>query len=210
MLSDAGLKLLVRSEPLSLSERARLLDARRELIRPCLEKMSLTELGQVEWLRMGLHGKHALNIDDPKLTGGPAYSLKTLGIFGSQLTSKVDYKQTRADMSGTRVLWGLGRDGDWLLGDVHYVLEPGHKGRGYERATELYIRFATAFDILVATGQDLGRILEELRDAITRWRQRREQLLKLALDVEASALAEDRLLCALHQAAHGFAIKPSH
>ena len=116
MPSTNGLEILVRDGRKWLE----LIEARREQIKPYLDKCSLKTLGSLECLQFESF-KHSINLDGPSvICPGKQFSLETQGIFNLQPYSSI-YHVPNTGYSDGRVyvpkdgimkIWGLTRSNE--------------------------------------------------------------------------------------------------
>jgi len=125
MPSTNALGLLVRKKPLSEGEWYELIEHRRQMLLPHLNKFSLAELGQVKWYGNSIQGDSLKSLlsgkSDSVVTKLPGtYFLGTRGIF----------MPTLEVVGNTSFTWGIAKDGTWLLCEGKF--EIGTVGMGYE------------------------------------------------------------------------------
>ncbi len=156
MPSTAGLEMFLRKDQITNSEWLRLLEARRLLINPYLDSITLPELGTLECLYSDVR-EHILRMDSPDVCGkNENFCLGTQGIFfasNREYTSPDPFTSGTVCRDGRMHIWGLTRSSVWVLAMVTFVGEKGYKGRGYERAKTVTIR-----------PEDLSVIAEKTRE----------------------------------------------
>lgn len=202
MPSNEGLKLLVSKETIDEVMWYRLIQARRALIKPHLDKFTLPELGSLECLRSEVGFTHHLAMDTPTVAGDKRFSLKTQGIFdraihADQRIPNSGYQAESGYVScpdGIMYVWGLTRSSDWLLIKVEFKGEPGYKNRGYERAQTVTIYEETLEAIMAVIKVEPISMWRMLGNKIKEWTEFRERLYHQALDISRIVETEELLL----------------
>lgn len=190
MPSTEGLKLLVRKTQPDFGEWLELLDARRRMLNPYLDNVSLGKLGGVACIGR-FDVLKCLGEDTPVVQGDePTLNLETQGIFS--------LKQTRTVPKGDGSLhfWGLTRSSHWILVQVEFkILRPVFAGKfDHEAATSVIIQHATPGQIVKATGYTVGEMWKELGEAVYEWRSQREKLYRAMQNLTQQIAAEEQAL----------------
>jgi hypothetical protein len=202
MPSIKGLELLIRKSQPTDKQWVRLIEARRDLIKPYLDSFTLTELGTLECLRRETF-KHALRLDISTTTGDERFSLKTQGIFCVQPYSAVEKipqsncffpERCSGCSNGKMRVWGLTRSGIWVLVTIDFVGECGYKNRGYERATDVEIVEADLPVIIKETKEKPQQMWEELGKAIIDFAEKRELLYRQVANLAKMVRIEELAL----------------
>ncbi len=188
-----GMEILGRKQSISEEEWVALIEARRDLIKPHLDKFTLTELRNIQCLRSEVSFSHAVRNDSPKVSGDEEFSLNTQGIFDNPRSAEIRIPNSGfrpgphglATPNGKLQIWGLARSGQWVLVTVNFVGEAGYKDRGYERATEVLIVSTTIETIINQTKENPLEIWKTLGQAIKNFAEHR-----LALYEATEALAQ--------------------
>lgn len=200
MPSTKGLEVFVRKNQLADEEWFGLIEARRELIKPHLDSITLPELGALECMRSELSFKHMLRSDVSTTTGDERFSLDTQGIFCMQSLSAVEwipnsgYRPPPGGVNrpdGTMRVWGLTRSGLWVLVTISFVGEEGRKGLGYERAWMVEIVEADLPTIAAKTKEKPQWIWKEFGEVIRDIARHRKSLYNQALNLAQIVVAEE-------------------
>ena len=141
------LKILTNRKPLSTDEWYELIEARKELIGPYLDRFTLRELRSVDCL---YHEGHFGPLGYAKTVRSRAgLSLETQGLFGHDFKSRKKtglergvhtwYADTRIPANGKLSIWGLTRKKQWIIAIVSYEGSAGYKDRGREDPTQVRI-----------------------------------------------------------------------
>jgi len=203
MPTTKGIELLVRKDPISDEEWYSLIEARRSLIKPHLNLFSLRELGNIQCLEQEgptfLHGLYAPFSDTPAVTGDTRFSLKTQGIFYHPWSGDQRSGYPHDEMM---YIWGLTRDGLWLLVEVKFKSEAGYKGRGYERAQTVHIQESDLPTIIAKTKSKPEEIWRVLSEAIKEWTRFRGRVYHEALELMRVIEAEELMLSLVPRAEH--------
>jgi len=203
MPSTNGLELLVRKTNPDYGEWLELLEARRVLLKPHLDSVTLPSLGVVECLASSIaeYHFHSIRSDSPIVKGDGRFSLETQGIFpaaGQHIyTPNSGYHAPPGGIpspDGVMLLWGLTRSGHWILAEIEFQGLAGHKGRGREKALSVDIQEATPARIVERTKSTAQAIWEELGRAIKRWLKNRQWLYFQMEEVARQVEMEERAL----------------
>lgn len=203
MPSTEGLEVLVRKVPLTDEEWLGLVAARRELIKPHLDSLTLPELGSLSCMRSETNFTHELRWDALTLLGDERFSLKTQGIFRVQpwsVVEKIPNSGFRPEPGctpcpdGMKQVWGLTRSGLWVLAAISFVDQAGYKGRGYERARTIEIQEVDLPTIVAKTKEKPQRMWEELGKAIRGFADHREWLYEQARNLARMVAVEELAL----------------
>lgn len=173
--STKGLELLCRIKPLSDEEWLELVERRRQIITPYLDSFTLSTLGQVEFLHSEA-GIHQIRHDSPECFGGQ-FDLKTQGIFNTTFMSRIQFPgSVLNDSGGVQYVWGLTRNGEWIMAGVTYNNVRGYKGRGYQRAIRVEIEKTTIPLILSVCKFTCEAVWLTLEHAVLSFEQNRKKL----------------------------------
>ena len=195
MPSTKGVEVFIRKNPLTDKEWLGLIEARRELIKPYLDSITLPELGSLECLKIDTY-MHALNNNAPSLTEDEQLSLKTQGLFFKQprsVVKEISGKGCLFSSGGITWVWGLTRSGLWVLVTINFIGELGYKNRGYERAETVEIVESDLSTIVAITKEEPQQMWKELGETIKGFAEHHKplynQMLRLAQMVEIEELA---------------------
>ena len=202
MPSTTSFEIFVRQQPLIAEEWIRLIEARRELIKPYLNSFTLSELGNVKCLRRE-------NFVDElgsyfETCGDARFSLKTQGIFFMQPWAAIEYTPNSGSSSschgvyrprdGTKKIWGLTRSAEWVIATVSFAGTSGYKERGREVMTGVEIVEADVARILAETKTPAEEIWRNLGSAIKDFTKKRRSLYAQAQQLANRVEAEELLL----------------
>lgn len=180
-----SLEILVRNGPLNEGDWLGLVAARRNLIVPHLDKFTLSELGELKCIRSEEGHYHEILRDNPKVRGDNRFSLKTQGIFQQAWKAIEQDPQDMVNIypagvvnlaGGTIVVWGLTRDGAWIVAHIAYVAELGYKSRLRHRAELIDIDKVDLLTLISLTREEPRKIWQLLGEAVKRWRENRKML----------------------------------
>lgn len=177
--------LALRNTPLNAQEWCKLIEARSSCIRPHLNSFTLSTLGRLMFLgpsRSSMYRySHSLEDDAPVVSneGDISVSLETQGIFACP-ESGIQYSE---DVSkgyfalaggvrcpgGVKYIWGLTRDGRWILAEVTFRGTQGSNFLGYEKAEKVHIGPASIPLILSITRSRPQEMWHTLGQAVTQW-----------------------------------------
>ncbi len=196
-----GLEMLVRRFALERDEWVRLIEARRDIMKPFLASFNFPELGSFDCMRSEVSSRHMLWLDDPTLSGDSAFSLTTEGIFQVQPWEAIErivgsgYRGDSINCpDGVMRLWGLTRSGDWIIVTIGFIGEAGYKGRGYERARTVTVVKANLSRMFMETKEDPNTVFSRLGREIKGWAEHRERLAKQAASIACFAELEEHML----------------
>ena len=206
MCPKKGLETFIREKQLTDKEWLDLIETRREIIKPHLDSLLLTELGSLACMQSSGNFNHGLQQDVSMSGGDKRFSLKTKGIFGKQPWEAVNripnsgYRPGPGYINipdGTMQVWGLTHSGLWVLVTIDFVGESGYKDRGYERATAVKV-VETSLPLLVfETEEEPEVIWEEIGKTIKRCVEDRKNLYHQALGLAQAVEAEEFALSLL-------------
>ena len=182
MPNSDGLRFFVRKMVLDHEGWLKLLEARRQLIKPHLDKIPLTKLSKLPCLKRE-YVLCDMAYSSLQNTGDPRFSLETHGIFELALHE-----------DNARWAWGLTRDGLWVLFKVSFTRESGYKDRGADLATAIEINEIPLADLLARTGTHPETVWRRLGKVICDWTEHRRQLYHQARSVSAIVVAEEAAL----------------
>ena len=162
-----GLSLLVRREPLTPEDWVKLVEARRALIKPCLDSISLPKLGT-------LGGKPPLYARFAGLVNYPAWQ-DIQGFFKLLDRRGID------EETNYQVIWGLTRSGEWL-----------HATGIYARREDCWKECSIKIECPISTTSLLEKLVPDLGyPAMTIWqdleeciRKAKEERQKLLISIE--------------------------
>ena len=204
MPSTKGLKLLVRTTQPDYGEWLELLEARRVLLKPHFDSITLRKLGDVECLRSG-NSATRLGFARP-LVGDKRFSLETQGVFATiwkcTYVPHSGYQAPPGGVSspdGILHFWGLTRDALWILVAVQFKGEAGYKNSGHQTAVSVDIQEATPARIVEKTERTALEIWRRLGETARSWLQERQILYQhiqnlttqIAMEEQALALIEE-------------------
>jgi len=198
MGQNNGFEFLARNTPLTDEEWVGLIETRRELIKPHLDSFTLPELGALKCLRQEGSFLNEIQLTVSESTGDTEFSLKTQGIFHAQEWADMErvpnsgYPPANC-LNGTMRIWGLTRNGEWVLVTVDFIGEPGWKNRGCERATSVNIVKSDVPAILAQTKVKPHHMWEKIGHAIIGFAERRRNLYEQALKLAKQVAVEDNL-----------------
>ena len=206
MCPKKGLETFIREKQLTDKEWLDLIETRREIIKPHLDSLLLTDLGSLACMQSSINFNHHLRQDVSTSRGDERFSLKTKGIFGKQPWKAVNripnsgYRPGPGYINipdGTMQVWGLTHSGLWVLVTVDFVGESGYKDRGYERATTVKV-VETSLPLLVFETKEEPKVIwEEIGKTIKRWAEDRKNLYHQARDFAQVVEAEEFTLSLL-------------
>ncbi len=168
--------------PLTTAEWYQLIEARKGLIGPYLDRFTLKELRAVECLYRETRFTGTLG---GLVCSSGGFSLETQGIFGHSFKSRkkmsqgVEMHAWHGDLSipadGRLSIWGLTRQKTWIVAIVSYKGSAGYKDRGREDATHVRIEevklpamvklsCCTPQEIWLALGKQLREFVEIRRN----------------------------------------------
>ena len=186
------IKTFLRTTGLEKNEWLQLIEDRRQRIKPHLASFTLGTIGEIDCLRGGPGAASTYRIDwsDPARIGDEDYTLKTRGIFFPQPRNRMvripDTGFTDTNglclQNGTLFVWGLARDGHFILAEVAVVGEQSTHAPAYgrERATVVNIQQAVPATILERSGERPWGMWTKLGGEIQRWARDRESLWRSA------------------------------
>lgn len=177
---NKGVSLLLQRPEVTRKERFALLEARRELVKPHLHQFKLPTLSDVKCLKQEHHA-HELGLDRFSLESNIAVGPEFRGMFGYGVR-KIEPGGRRYP-NGTRYLWGLMREGDWVLITVEFKGERGYKDRGYERAETVRVESSNPQQICEVCEIEPEQIAKVIWDYVEHWRMKRETALRHADEV---------------------------
>ncbi len=204
MPSTKGLELLVRKTKPDYGEWLELLEARRVLLGPHLNSITLRKLGDIECLRSE-NSATRIGFARP-LVGDKRFSLETQGVFATiwkcDYVPHSGYQAPPGGLSspdGVLCFWGLTRDALWILVAVQFKGEPGYKQRGMQTAVSVDIQEATPARIVEKTERTAQEIWRRLGEATQSWLRERQLLYhriqeltnQIAMEEQALALIEE-------------------
>ena len=198
MLSTAGVELLIREGQLTDKRWRDLVEARRKLVKPFLDSLTLPELGALRCLKTE-HYEHELSLSGT-VTGDDRFSFKTQGIFGVASRKSIPgsgYQAPpggRSCPDGTMKIWGLTRGGLWILVTASYAGTYGWKGRGQELAQTIEVQEADLDTILAKTGAKPQYIWEEIGEAVKGWLKRSAILYGRVVQLAERVKAEETIV----------------
>jgi len=197
------LKLLFRKKPLKLEDWLILVEARAEQAKLFLKISSLPELGHTKCLKLhSLEDSHPLEFDSPRLIGvddTPFLSLKTQGIYSLSCKNyhpDTGYKAPPGGVSypdGHMALWGLTRDGEWVVVMVNFVGVADYK-YGKEVARSVKILQTDLATMVNVTGVEPETIWDKLGEVVWELTRRRERLYKEALGLAQALEMQDKII----------------
>lgn len=209
MPSTKGLELLVRKTKPDYGEWLELLEARRSLLKPHLDSITLQQLGDVKCLlsesfdtplRLGLR------LSAHTSTGDARFSLKTQGIFAKKWQSThipntgfQAYPGGISSPDGFLYLWGLTRDALWILVKVDFHGEAGYKNRGKQAAVSVDIQEANPARIVEETSSTALDIWQRLGEATHGWLQDRRMLFLQIEELVHQVMAEEQALSVIQE-----------
>lgn len=200
---ENGLAILARRNALTEEDWQRLVEARLEMIRPHLQDVILKTLGDIRMIR-DYFGTHDLKRDGPQVDGGK-FSLATQGIFpnddswASVASVEYDRDSSMSATATTHRLWGLTRDGEWIVIEVYSTIgqEPyKYEGRTEEvqRAKTVKIRPSTLAAVCVFCKRSPQDIWKRLGEIVKEWAGHRKNLYEDVRDLEEEVLREEAVL----------------
>jgi hypothetical protein len=204
-----GLGALVPRRPVSDRKVRQLVGTRLKLISRELPKMRLPKLDETECLAGESSWPLSLRGNPESVTAPKGLSLQTRGLFKLQPYEAIEYlpnsgfQPPRGEVArpnGTKRLWGLTENGDWVVVTIEVVGEPGYKRRGRERAASIVIEKVTLNRMLAITKAPATQVWCELGQLIKRYAAQRYQEYRdakeLADVVEAENLVYNHLTSA--------------
>ncbi len=201
---DTAFGILVRTRKNEIGEEEwiKLIEARRNFIKPHLDRFTLLELGKTKCLRKNYSGFDRdlcteLAFDNPEIISDDGeLSLKTQGIFNCQSWDniKYDYPPSHRFPGGTMQIWGLARSGDWIIAKIAFTGKAGYKHRVLETAETAEIEKTDLATIISRTGEKPIDIWRTLGNAAEEWKKKSKILYKHALKIYETFEIEDRLL----------------
>jgi hypothetical protein len=160
---------------------AEMVEERRVLIRPFLDRFTLEKLKEVKLLRENRFQCHAIGIDNPRTDAESGLSLETQGIWQSDLEGWIGnpprYKK-----------WGLSRAGDWILVTIFIAYSAD-----YERAERVDIRHVE-FTELLRAGKSAFWIWCALASKVHEWVHNHAQLQQSIAALDIQFKEEQRIL----------------
>ena len=193
--SEEGLKVLLRKTRLRRSDWHRLLEARRKMIRPFLNKFTLTELGSMKLIPHAFSPEQIYG--NPLVTGDEGLSLKTQGIFYAQPHDKINNGDGKFLYSvpgkGTFLVWGISRSGEWILAEMEldsycYDLKHNHFACA---VTAIRMTKSDVATIVRKTGGNPLYMLKDIDRSIKGLTNVRGQLYEQALELVRVIEAEE-------------------
>lgn len=180
-----GAELLLRKTPIGVTEWVTLVEGLRKMIKPHLDKFSLSTVGEFECLTSEGH-RHAIADNGPEVVADGPLGLGTRGIFAIGETSydtesrrTTLYRDEQVTLGGTTRVWGLTRNGEWVICVVEFKHEPGYKNRGYDRAIMVTIRKSTPAEVIRVAGSP-KRVWHLLARTVAEWTEARYRLYRQA------------------------------
>jgi len=168
-----------------------ILEERRILLKKYLGKITLKELGAMEYLKRRDSSLHPLNYDKPILVGD-GFSMKTQGLF-----SKYTVNQ---GSDNTLITWGLTRQGKWALIKIDFELDPPsipEKNMGrkdYERATKIVVKECPIEDIIKNGPCSALEILREMENILSLLVEARLKVYEEAKELHTAVKGENKIL----------------
>lgn len=210
--------LFAPKERLSAKEWSTLINARLASIRPHLDSISFSKLGDLACLQdcyLRLEGMHAIKEDNPETWFIPGEEIHqedrmdTQGwFFGPYRTDWIREGYTewpedvdhRGLFNGKRYYWGVTRRrGALVLVKIAFTCEERSGIRGYERATMVYIEEVMPSFLEYAVRQSPKTVFLRLGEKITEWVQDRMRLYEHAKRVGQEVIDGNKLLASFGQ-----------
>lgn len=186
MPSTSALQSLFSKQQISNEKWFELLEERRLLLKPYLDKVTLGILGRVGCIQSSYGGNHTLfddNTDHPLCEPGHDLDLGTQGIFMCSYGSRELYPGTGIirpyDFSrpnGHLYIGGLVRKACWILARVNFVGVVDYKGRVGERAISVLIEKADLPTIVSMAKVTPYEIWQTLGREVAKWEEQRKWL----------------------------------
>lgn len=165
--SKTGLEILTSRSPLTADEWLELVEARLRCLKPHLDHLTLTLLGNEECMESEHGGLHTLFFDSPRVEGDEI-CLSIQGIFRYGNADKIDRGTPRRGetlgerQGGQRVLWGLTRKARWLIVRIEYQRQE----RERNRALTVNLRYVTLPELLQGAQVTAKRVWLALGETI--------------------------------------------
>lgn len=200
MPSNKGLSLFLQKDPVTEEQLYKLLESRREVMKPFLERITMQSLNQHTFVYNG-RGYEEFKDNKGEYLGNCIYHAQgeVQGIFHHSYKSCKEVEIDRwvneervKSMAGETQYWGLSRYGDWLIVHGHLYRDDNPKA---EFLHNVWIKHAeSAKDMCEQTQTDPRVVLEHLRRAAEDWVESKRQQLKLFGQLLQMMEAEERVL----------------
>lgn len=178
---NAGLRLLLRRDPLSKADWIQMVEAMRLFIKPYFDVFTLPTLGSVVFEGIGgrLHLFDPIYLEVFKADDG----LKTNGIFFNFLTDlpQLATLKKMARIAGERFSYhlelkflGLDRSGNWLKITIYCLLDSNNLGG--RKPVAVSVKTDELEKILAETGQSPRQVWRQMCAQIRTWEKRHADL----------------------------------
>lgn len=207
MPSTEGLELLVRRTQPDYGEWLELLEARKRMLRPYLDMVSLGKLGDIKCLKReenqpkGFREDHPIVQSSQTEQGDTPFTLDTQGIFSAKwVPAFIPHSGYQAPPGGVSSpdgvvhFWGLTRSARWILVRVEFRGHPGYKNRGVQVASAVIIQETTPARIVEKMWYTAQEIWLELGRAVHNWLLDRQRLYLQIEETSHQIAMEERAL----------------
>ncbi|MDP2593716.1 MAG: hypothetical protein Q8P36_00010 [bacterium] len=195
-MPSRNLQRLIARHIFTTEDWVSLLEERRAMIKPYLDRFTLEKLGDIKCLRNGGFSSHPLKDDSPSVSYFTAtkehFSLETQATWGGDM-HVLGYDQTTQMPQQSK--WGLSRSGLWLLAIVSYYEE--RTPRYYERARQVHISSVDLPDLLLRSKRRPQDIWEELADRVRTWLYHNESIYRSLKELDRTFQEDNSLYRAL-------------
>lgn len=195
-----GLEILTSRSPLTADEWLELVEARRQLIKPHLERFTMATLGGLECVESEGGAQHELSIDAPKVEGDES-SLDIQGMFReSHDAHRRDrgrpgqWIPTSDWIGGQKVIWGLTRNARWLIAKIDYKRQLGYKERGRSHAQTVHIRYVALPELLQEAKSTPVYVWRALEETVRQFAEHRRRLYEAALALSQQVALEAEIV----------------
>ena len=200
MLPPMIAKLVFRQEKLTEAEWTKLITWAVSTLKrgDDFKKFCTTTLGGLECMECEVRCEISSDVDEVNGSDKPASQIR--GIFVVYHDER--FKGTGFDRSsggdgispnGTKHIWGLTRNGKWVLVDVPYKGTPGYKNRGAQKAQSIEYREVDFQDIIRA-GVKLKSIWEIFFNLLNNWVEQKAHDLERLKEKRAQLKLADEIL----------------
>lgn len=200
----SALPCLARTEPLGMDDWLNLIEARKRLVEPLFDRLTLPRLDQLKCLldkfSPGFSGMvrqwRDFSADSPAIGGKVPFSPETQGIFGAWRHEPANFTGSNPLCPGFTMVWGLTRRGEWLKVQVDFEVIPGasYDGYGWERATTIISKKTDPRTLLADAALPPQDIWDKIGSVIKDACENRRFLYERTLAVATQIKAEEALL----------------